>query len=65
MYSEVAWVPVSYRIQVQPQIILNPDYLSDSYDYGFLDFLECSYAQYVEIYFFVIKIERLRNPKIR
>ena len=38
MNSEVAWVLVSSGIQVQPQIILDPDYLSDylpdSYDYG-------------------------------
>ena len=36
--SEVAWVLVSSRSQVQLQIILNPDYLPDylsvSYDYG-------------------------------
>ena len=38
MYAEVAWVIVSSRTRVQPQIILDPDYLSDypsvSYDYG-------------------------------
>ena len=38
MYAEVAWVLVSSGTQVQPQIILNPDYLPDypsvSYDYG-------------------------------
>ena len=38
MYSEVAWVLVSLGTQVQPQIILVPDYLTDylssSYDYG-------------------------------
>ena len=37
MNSEGAWVLLSSRIQVQPQIILNrdylPDYLSVSYDY--------------------------------
>ena len=37
MYSEVAWVPESSGIQVQPQIILYPDYLPDYlsnfYDY--------------------------------
>ena len=37
MISEVAWVLVSSRTQVQPQIILDPDYLPDyfsvSYDY--------------------------------
>ena len=38
MNSEVSWVLVSSGTQVQPQIILNPDYrpgyLSLSYDYG-------------------------------
>ena len=37
MYAEVAWELVSSGTQVQPQIILNPDYLPDylsvSYDY--------------------------------
>ena len=37
MYAEVAWVLVSSGTQVQPQIILDPDYLLDylsvSYDY--------------------------------
>ena len=37
MNSEVAWVQVSSGTQVQPQIILDPDYLPDyvsvSYDY--------------------------------
>ena len=38
MYAEVAWALVSSGTQVQPQIILSPDYLPDylsvSYDYG-------------------------------
>ena len=38
MYAEVAWVLVSTRTQVQPQIILDPDclpdYLSVCYDYA-------------------------------
>ena len=37
MYIEIAWVLVSSGTQVQPQVILNPDYLPDylpvSYDY--------------------------------
>ena len=37
MYTEVAWVRVSSVTQVQPQMILYPDYLPDypfvSYDY--------------------------------
>ena len=37
MYAEVAWVLVSSGTQVQPQIIIDPDYLPDylsiSYDY--------------------------------
>ena len=40
MYAEVAWVLVSSGTQVQPQIILDPDYLPDylsvSYDYNFI-----------------------------
>ena len=38
MYADVAWVLVSSGTQVQPQVILNPDYLPDylsvSYNYG-------------------------------
>ena len=38
MYAEVSWVLVSSRTQVQPQVILNPEYLPDylsvSYDYN-------------------------------
>ena len=38
MYAEVAWVLVSLGTQVQPQVILDPDYLPDHlsvyYDYG-------------------------------
>ena len=37
MYADVAWVLVSSGTQAQPQIILDPDYLTDylyvSYDY--------------------------------
>ena len=40
MNSEVGWVLVSSGTQVQPQITLDPDYLPDylsvSYDYGFV-----------------------------
>ena len=38
MYSEVAWVLVSSETQVQPQIILDPDYLPDylSVSYGYV-----------------------------
>ena len=52
MNSEVAWVLVSSRTQVQSQIILDPDYLSVSYDYGFtikricLPFLRNESVQY-------------------
>ena len=39
MYAEVAWVLASSGTQVQPQIILDPDYLPDyhfiSYDYDY------------------------------
>ena len=38
MYSEVAWVQLSSGTQVQPEIILGPDYFSDclsvSYHYA-------------------------------
>ena len=37
MYAEIAWVLVSSGTQVQPQVILDPDYFPDylsvSYDY--------------------------------
>ena len=40
MYAEIAWVPVSSGTQVQLQVILDPDYLPDylsvSYDYGWV-----------------------------
>ena len=34
MNSEVAWVLVCSGTQVQPQIILDPDYFYVSYDYA-------------------------------
>ena len=41
MYAEIAWVLVSLETQVQPQVVLNPDYLPDyllaSYDYGYCE----------------------------
>ena len=44
MHSEVAWVLVSSGTQVQPQIILDPDYLPDylsvSYDYALIQVLQ-------------------------
>ena len=43
MYSEVAFVLVSTGFQVQPQIILDPDYLADylsgSYNYDRLNLI--------------------------
>ena len=43
MYAEVAWVLVSSGNQVQPQIILDPDYFKDylsvSYDYALMQVL--------------------------
>ena len=38
MNSEVAWILVSSRTQVQQQIILDPDYLPDylSVSYGYV-----------------------------
>ena len=42
MYAEVAWVLVSSGTEVQPQVILNPDYLPDypsvSYEYAFVNY---------------------------
>ena len=41
MYAEVAWMLISLGTQVQPQLILDPHYLSDyisvSYDYDSAD----------------------------
>ena len=41
MYADVAWVLVSLGTQVQPQIMLDPEYLpgyiSVSYDYASID----------------------------
>ena len=38
IYAEIAWVLVSLGTQVQPQVMLDPDYLPDylsvSYDYA-------------------------------
>ena len=43
MYAEAPWVLVSSETQVQSQVILDPeylpDYLSGSYDYGFINLL--------------------------
>ena len=43
MYAEVAWVLVSSGTQVQPQVILHPDYIPDylsiSYGYVFSHYL--------------------------
>ena len=36
MYSEIGWVLVSSKTQVQPQIILDPDYLADRLSLRFL-----------------------------
>ena len=33
MYAEVAWVLLYWGTQIQLQVILDPDYLSVSYDY--------------------------------
>ena len=47
MYAEVAWVLLSSGTQVQPQVILDPDYLPDypsvSYDYDNTNFLNTNY----------------------
>ena len=53
MTSEVAWVLVSSGTQVQPQIILDPDYLPD--------YLSVSYDCYylLIIYSFNIKVDQI------
>ena len=47
MFAEVAWVLVSSGTQVQPQIILDPDYLPDYlsvfYDYSYTQM--CNYRE--------------------
>ena len=57
MYAEVAWIPVYSGTQVQPQIILDlnylPDHLSVSYDYDFSH-------QVLQSYF---TFEKLQYPK--
>ena len=46
MYAKIAWVLLSSGTQVQPQTILDPDYLPDyfsvSYDYDQRCFIHCS-----------------------
>ena len=69
MYAEVAWVLVSSGTQVRPQIIFDPDYLSDylsvSYDYGrtqnsnVLANSEYIYLQWLpktEVYFCILEL---------
>ena len=55
MLYEVAWVLLSSETQVQPQIIPNPDYLSDclsiSYDYGATVTNFMAVLQYIYIYY--------------
>ena len=50
MNSEVPWVLVSSGIQVQLQIILDPDYLADylsvSYGSGSFDVFRCALHDY-------------------
>ena len=36
MYSEVSWVLVSSKTQIEPQIMVEPDYLLVFYYYGFI-----------------------------
>ena len=60
MNSEIAWVLVSSGTQVQPQIILNPDYIPDylsvSYDYS-------EYLSFMEIDLFVFSAEAFQFSK--
>ena len=54
MYAEVAWVLVSSGTQVEPQVILDPDYLPDylslSYDYGNTNLKFSKLLEYSKIY---------------
>ena len=59
MYSEIGWVLVSSKTQVQPQIILDPDYLADylcvSYDYDqFFNLIFLYGIQKKRVLFFVL-----------
>ena len=53
MYAEVAWVLVSLGTQVQPQVILDPDYLPDylsvSYDYDLWRFQSARFLTLIEL----------------
>ena len=56
MYSELAWVLVYSGTQVQPQIILDPDYLSVSFGYDLIkqSWLDLSFV----VYFGNIKLKK-------
>ena len=51
MYAEVAWILVSSGTQVQPELILDPDYLSDylfvSYDYGKRKYVRSNHSPFM------------------
>ena len=53
MYSDIAWVLVSSRTQVQPQIILDadylPDYLSISHDYNISKYNPLAGSSYIKL----------------
>ena len=57
MYTEVAWVLGSLGTQVQPQIILDPDYLSE--------YLFVSYHYDKILCFAIIKRSQFRNRVIK
>ena len=53
MYSDIAWVLVSSRTQVQPEIILDsdylPDYLSISHDYNISKYNPLADSSYIKL----------------
>ena len=62
MYAEIVWVLVSLGTQVQPQIIPNPDYLTDylsvSYDY---DITNPSVSNDIDYFLFDLRCEHPLN----
>ena len=58
MNSEIAWVLVSSGTQVQPQIILNPDYIPDYLSVSY------NYSEYIKVLWrstFLFSRQRLFN----
>ena len=62
MNSEVAWVLVSSGTQVQPQIILDPDYPPDYLSVVIL-FLQYILETAIQIFDFLLRIVRTSGEK--